>query len=117
MKIPSLCFSLTLVYNQSMPKTKLGVEQKFFADNKLRFLKKYKNKIKAVVHFEPVYELHDDSLLGMMRKAYANAVDYSRNLMSELKKNEDIKVLSVKPDFLGYNPLNSTSVIKWQYKK
>jgi hypothetical protein len=94
-----------------------AIEQIPDISNMFKALKKYKNKIKAVVHFEPVYELHDDTLLGMMRKAYANAVDYSRNLMSEIKKDGDIKVLSVKADFLGYNPLNSTSIIKWQYKK
>jgi hypothetical protein len=93
-----------------------AIEQIPDISNMFKALSKYKNKIKAVVHFEPVYELHDNSLLGLMRKAYANAVDYSRNLMSEINQNEEIKILSVKSDFFGYNPLNSTSIIKWIYK-
>lgn len=94
-----------------------AIEQVPDISNMFKVLEKYKNKIKIVIHFEPVYELHDETLLGMMRKAYANAVDYSKNLMSEIKKHSDIKIISVKPDVFGYNPLNSTSIIKWKFKK
>lgn len=94
-----------------------AIEQIPDISNMFRALRKYKSKIRSVVHLEPTYELHDDSLLGLMRKRYAEVNDYSRNLIGALEDAGDVKVLSVQKNFFGLNPLNVSSIVKWKFKK
>jgi len=71
--------------------------------------------IRHVFHFEPVVELHDDSLLGLMRRGYAKANDYNMDLLSALRARPWVRILQTRADVFGANPLNPTSVIHWQF--
>ncbi len=83
-----------------------------FFDNILR----YRDKIKAVFHFEPIYQLHDDqSLLGLMRRRYTHINDYNVDLLSELRTRPDIRIIAIEANLLGINPLNPVSVIHWSW--
>ncbi len=68
----------------------------------------------TVFHFEPVFELHSDSLLGLLRRKYAVANDYNRDLYTLLRNNDRVRVVQVVPDVFGGNPLNATSIIEWE---
>jgi hypothetical protein len=79
-------------------------------------LRQYRDKIKAIFHFEPLYEIHDDTLLGLMRKRYNQANDYNRDLLSQLKQRSKlIRLVRMQADVFGLNPLNPTSVIQWEF--
>jgi SAM-dependent methyltransferase len=79
-------------------------------------LASHKKKIAGVVHLEPIFEVHGESLLGRLRRAHAEALDYNRDLLSLLKGRADIVVHRVEPNVLGLNPLNPTSVIHWSFR-
>lgn len=78
-------------------------------------LAKFREKIGAVFHFEPVHELYGPSLLGLMRSRYTEVNDYNRDLYSELEKRPDIRIVDIKQNVLGLNPMNPTSVICWEF--
>lgn len=79
-------------------------------------LLRYRNRIKAVFHFEPVYELHDATLLGLMRRRYTEVNDYNRDLLSQLQQRSDfIRIVHTEADVFGLNPLNPASVIHWEF--
>ncbi len=85
-------------------------------DNLVKALRKYKKSIKAVVHFEPLFESQDDSLLGLMRRRYAELNDYNRNLQSVLKNAADVDIKILKPNVFGLMPFNPSSVVKWRFR-
>lgn len=66
-----------------------------------------------VIHFEPVYGLHGESLLGLMRQCYAEMNDYNRNLLTVLESTAGVEIVSKRPNVIGLNPLNPTSIIHW----
>jgi SAM-dependent methyltransferase len=70
--------------------------------------------IHRCVHFEPVAELHNDSLLGLMRKRYAELNDYNRDLYSCIENHSGIEIVSTDIDVYGRVPFNPTSIITWQ---
>ncbi len=72
------------------------------------------------VHFEPIgWQLPSDRLQGITPRsspAYAAQHDYSRNFWQVLSSLQDqgiIKVTDVMPDFIGQNPLNPATFIRW----
>jgi hypothetical protein len=67
----------------------------------------------TVFHFEPVRGLHGDSLLGLLRRRYADANDYNRDLWEALRTCPGVSVRRARADVFGINPLNPTSVIEW----
>jgi hypothetical protein len=67
----------------------------------------------TVFHFEPMFELHGPSLVGLMRKRYCELNDYSRDLLSNLKATPNICLDSVEGNVWGFNPFNPTSILKW----
>lgn len=73
---------------------------------------------RMVVHFEPCYEDHAaDTLIGMMRRRYAELNDYNRNLSGLLKSIEQrgrIRLLSHRREVFGVNPFNPSSIFVWQ---
>lgn len=75
-----------------------------------------RDKIAAVVHLEPAYGLHDDSLMGLLRRRYLEINDYNRDLLSELERRPGIDILDVKKDVMGFNAYNSLSLITWKFK-
>lgn len=95
--------------------TSHAIEQLPFSRLVFESLEKYQGIVKFVVHFEPVQELHGSSLLGLCRKRYAEINDYNRDILSELMSRSSIRINSVQPNVFGLNPLNSTSIICWEY--
>ena len=71
---------------------------------------------KAVIHFEPCYELHDSqSIYGLMCKRYIELNDYNRNLyglLNQLNGNL-LSFTCLQKNILGSNPFLPISVLKW----
>jgi hypothetical protein len=79
-------------------------------------LSKYRDKIARVFHLEPAYALYDDgTLLGLMRRRYIEINDYNRDLVSTLKEREDVEILQLEPNIVGWNPFNSLALIEWRF--
>ncbi len=78
-------------------------------------LAQYRDTISSVFHFEPLYELHDDTLLGMMRRRYCIVNDYNRDLLTELKRRPYIHIQDLQVDNFGMNPLNPSSIVHWKF--
>jgi hypothetical protein len=78
-------------------------------------LREYGDKICAVFHFEPVYELQKETLLGMMRRRYAEVNDYNRDLLTEIRRRPYIRVSNIAENVIGLNPLNPTSTVHWEF--
>lgn len=95
--------------------TSYGIESLPSAGHFLDVLATYADSIHSVFHFEPVHELYDDSLLGLLRKRYTEANDYNRDLLSQLECRANIRILQRRPNVFGSNPLHPTSVIEWEF--
>lgn len=97
--------------------TAFAIEQLPVAASFLDTLWQYRDKINAVFHFEPVYELFDETtLLGLMRRRYVEVNDYNRDLLGQLKKRpEKIRIVRNEANVLGVNPLNPISAIHWEF--
>ena len=94
-----------------------AVEQLQTATELFTALRERSSRIASVFHFEPAYDLHDSSLIGLMRRRYAQMNDYNQDLVKRIREREDhIRVVTMKPDVLGLNPLNPTSVIRWEFR-
>ena len=93
-----------------------SIEQLPRAGHVLDTLARYAPKIAGVLHFEPVFEIHEDSRIGQLRRAYAEAVDYNRDLLGLLRERPEIEVRSVEPNIMGTNPLNPTTIIHWTFR-
>lgn len=78
-------------------------------------LAQHRDQILAVFHFEPVYEVQDETVLGLLRRGYIESNDYNRDLLSELQGRSDIHITDVESNVFGINPLNPTTVIKWRF--
>src|SRR5262249_49790246 len=96
--------------------TRHSIEQLPSAKPFIEALSRYADKIVGVVHFEPVYEVHGDNLIGRLRRAYADSVDYNRDLLELLSSRSDIAVHNVEPNMFGINPLNPTTYIHWSFR-
>jgi len=95
--------------------TRHSVEQLPEALHAFRTFRKYERKILGVVHFEPVYELHDSSsLLGNLRQAYTVLNDYNRDLLTAVKALGG-QVVRTQHDLVGLNSLNPTSLVYWRF--
>jgi hypothetical protein len=94
-----------------------AVEQLASASPLLNALTPYRERIQAVFHFEPANELHDGSLLGLLRQRYAIFNDYNRDLVSRLQERSDIAIVQLQKHVFGANPLNPMSVIEWRFRK
>lgn len=94
-----------------------AIEQLPDASNVVAALAKHKSRIKAVIHFEPGYDLQNESLLDLMRKRYFEINDYNQNLVAVLKKHEaDVEILEATRNVFGLNPFNPTSIVKWKFR-
>lgn len=78
-------------------------------------LEKHAEKISCVFHFEPVMDRRDGSLLGLMRKRYAEINDYNRDFLELLDCRPNTRILRKTPNVIGTNPFTPTSVIEWHY--
>lgn len=93
-----------------------ALEQLPTAEPFVKNLSAYRQCIKAVVHYEPVRDLHGEDLLGMMRARYTEINDYNRDLLAILRSSAEVKIDRVEYDVLGGNPLNPSSVIQWHFR-
>ena len=74
-------------------------------------------KPKAVVAFEPCYELYGtETLLGLLRGKYHRENCYTKNIVSSLREFCDIKNkhLQILPNIFGLNPLLPISVLIYE---
>lgn len=97
--------------------TSHAIEQLQSSSPVLDALLRYRERIQTVFHFEPVYQLHDETLLGLMRRRYTELNDYNRDLLHELQRRSYIRPVTTRADVIGLNPLNPTSVIQWEFKR
>jgi hypothetical protein len=93
--------------------TSHAVEQVADAERVIDSLMQRSHLIDCVYHFEPLPELYGDSLLGLMRRRYAELNDYNRNLLSTLRARTDIRLEVVGENVLGLNPLHPISIVRW----
>lgn len=94
-----------------------AIEQLQSASPILDALLRYREIVQAVFHLEPVFQLQDETLLGLMRHRYVVINDYNRDLLSELQKRSYIRILDIQTNVIGLNPLNPTSVIQWEFSR
>lgn len=95
--------------------TSHALEQLPSAAHMLDVLKSYQRDVIAVFHFEPVYGLYDDSLLGLMRRRYTQMNDYNQDLLSLLQAQPSVRIVHLEPNLFGLNPLNPTSIVQWEF--
>jgi hypothetical protein len=73
---------------------------------------------RTVVHLEPCHEDQDPmSVIGLMRRRYAELNDYNRNLVGVLRALEQagrIRVLEHRRNVFSATPFNPTSILIWQ---
>ncbi|MFC1920720.1 hypothetical protein ACFLYQ_03235 [Chloroflexota bacterium] len=95
--------------------TKHSIEQLPLVKDVIPNFRKYREKIHAVVHMEPIFELADEeTTLGLFRRAYIRLNDYNTDLLSAVK-DMGVDIMEVKHDIFGSNPLNPTSIICWRF--
>lgn len=95
--------------------TRHSIEQLPKTREVLLTLSKYKDKVRRVIHFEPVLELTDDGTqLGILRRAYAEMNDYNTDLLSAIR-NVGGKIIKSKVAFITEIPLNPTSLVEWEF--
>lgn len=97
--------------------TSQAIEQVPSAAHIVDVLAKYRDKIAAVFHLEPSYELYDDSLLGLMRRRYIELNDYNRDLIGVLKGRSDLRILGIEPEVVGWNPFNALALVHWTFRR
>lgn len=95
--------------------TRHAVEQLPSVKDTLPNFRRYKEKISAIVHLEPVYELADkDTTLGLLRRAYTMMNDYCTDLLTNIRETGG-NILNTRYDLIGGNPLNPTSMVYWRF--
>lgn len=57
---------------------------------------------------------HPDTVLGLLRRRYAEVRNYSADLLSVLDEHRDISVTDVEYDVIGANPLHPLTAVRWQ---
>jgi hypothetical protein len=78
-------------------------------------LTEYADRVREGVHLEHVYELHpEESLLGLLRRGYADLRNYNDDLLASLRTTESLDVVSATYDVVGGNPLHPLSEIRWE---
>jgi SAM-dependent methyltransferase len=93
-----------------------SVEQLPKAGHMLDVLARHAGHIARVVHFEPVYESHGETLIGRLRRAYADSVDYNRDLLGLLRAHPHVRLEAIDANPFGINPLNPTTVVEWTFR-
>ena len=83
----------------------------------IRALSKHEMDVRAVCQFEQVYELYDDSLMGLMRRRYCEMNDYNRDLLTLLRQESNIEITTIDANVFGSNPLAPLSFIRWQFRQ
>lgn len=106
-----------LIVNDSTVFTCHSLEQIPDASHFVQALRKRKDKVNVVIHMEPTVVPERNDLFGVMRNRYMEINDYNRNLLELLRNSPDIEIVKLEMDVLGLNPLNSSNLIVWKFKK
>lgn len=79
-------------------------------------LEEHAHRIRAVVHFEPLYlEDTKPSLLELLRRRYIEINKYNRDLLSALSDDVRVTMGTCVYDMFGINPLFPESFIVWRF--
>ncbi len=105
-----------LIRDKSLIFTSHSIEQLPSAKSFIEHLAQHRNRVTAVVHFEPTVLATRTSLVGILRNRYLEINDYNRDLVNLLQHRSDIEILEFTPDLIGLNPLNSTCLIIWRFR-
>ena len=100
----------------SLVYTSHGIEQVPDARTFLEALRARRERVRCVVHFEPLYDAARQSLLGLMRNRYAELNDYNRNLLALISEDPETEILHLDTDVFGTNPLNPSSILVWRFR-
>lgn len=96
--------------------TVFGVHQMPKAQAFIDGLRPFTDRIDKVVCFESIFELYDDSLLGLMRKRYIELCDYNTDLLTLLERSPDVEIISKEANLMGLNPLLPMSIVEWKFR-
>ncbi len=108
--------SYEFIRPDSVVMTAHAVEQIPDARFVIEGLRRVRNRVRLVVHFEPMYRAEPTTFLDHIRNRYMELNDYCRNLIETTDADPDIEVLEHTPDVLGLNPLNPTSIRVWRFR-
>ena len=78
-------------------------------------LRRHKHKVRRVIHLETVNELHDATLIGLMRQKYLSENDYNIDMLNCFHAESDIRIVAAESNVFGVNPLNPTSILVWEW--
>ena len=113
-------------FNYKIDKNIVNNQSIIFTSYSLHYIPKHKEKIidffiklnpKVVIFFEPCFELYPNTKYFELCKKYTMQNNYSVNLIKILKKfekNKKIKILKIKKNVFGANPLLPFSIIVWK---
>ncbi len=95
--------------------TRHAVEQVTSSPDVLNALGRYRDRIGAVVHFEPLFFPEDNSVLGILRRRYLQYQGYNTDLLSTIEGRREIELLDMRINVIGRNPLLPLSVLAWRF--
>lgn len=72
--------------------------------------------ISSVFHFEPIYGLQGDDLMGLLRRRYIQVNDYNTDLWELAKGRADVEIIRSQANVVGLNPMNPSSVLNWRFR-
>ncbi|MFH0770599.1 MAG: class I SAM-dependent methyltransferase [Candidatus Peregrinibacteria bacterium] len=97
--------------------TRHAIEQLPTAAPFLKTIERYFDRIAAVCHLEMMYGHYGNSLLGLLRRRYAEVNDYNRDVLDLLRGRSDVEIVAEEADLMGIAPLNPTSLLVWRPRK
>lgn len=97
-----------LIRHGSVVVTFQAIEQLPDATVVLDGLRRYKDRVRSVVHLEPQPTCEE-------RDSYLRENDYNRNLKQLLDEASDIRITRWEPDVFGTHARNLVSVIAWEW--
>lgn len=93
-----------------------AVEQLPGAAPLLDGLRGVRERVRVVVHFEPLCGRGGASRLDRLRDRYAEANDYNRDLVERVREAPDLELLGCERDRFGNNPLNPAGILAWRFR-
>lgn len=75
-----------------------------------------KLKFKEIIHFEPVYEFMDDTLMGTMQKSYMLKNHYNVDYFAQLFADPLVEIKTIEKNIFGVNPLLPMSAVVWKFR-
>lgn len=73
-------------------------------------------RFKEIIHFEPVYEFMDDTLMGTMQKSYMLKNHYNVDYFAQLFADPLVEIKTIEKNIFGVNPLLPMSAVVWKFR-